>query len=156
VATVTAEGTTRVKDLFVVAAPVDGELERIAVKAGDAVSRAAVIARIWPAAPRPLDSRSRAEALGAVSAARAALERTEAAEKEALGALTHAESQLATARTLSRAGAVAPRTSSMPGTRSRFASRPSRRVAPQSTWRARISFAPRPRRGDRPVRQVGH
>jgi HlyD family secretion protein len=59
-------------------------------------------------APRPLDARSRAEALAAVSAARAAIERAAAAEKEAVGALTHAESQLATARTLSRAGAAAP------------------------------------------------
>lgn len=106
-ATVTAEGKTRVKDLFVVAAPVDGELERIPLKAGDTVSSATVIARMWPVAPRPLDARSRAEALAAVSAARAAIARAEAAEKEAVGALTHAESQLATARTLSSAGAVA-------------------------------------------------
>ena len=108
-ATVTAEGKTRVRDLFVVAAPVDGELERIPFKAGDTVSPETVIARIWPVAPRPLDVRSRAEALAAVSAARAAIERAEATEKEAVGALTHAESQLATARTLSRAGAAAPK-----------------------------------------------
>ena len=106
-ATVTAEGKTRVRDLFVVAAPVDGELERIRFKAGDTVSSEIVIARIWPVAPRPLDVRSRAEALAAVSAARAAIERAEATEKEALGALTHAESQLVTARTLSKAGAAA-------------------------------------------------
>lgn len=106
-ATVTAEGKTRVKDLFVVAAPVDGELERIAPKAGDAVSSGMVIARVWPAAPRPLDARSRAEARAAVTAARAAIARAEAAERESAGALTHAESQLATARTLSAAGAAA-------------------------------------------------
>ncbi|HLG56177.1 MAG TPA: hypothetical protein VI485_12660 [Vicinamibacterales bacterium] len=106
-ATVTAEGKTRVKDLFVVTAPVDGDLERIPLKAGDPVSSAMVIARIWPVVSRPLDARSHAEALAAVSAARAAIERAEAAEKEAVGALTHAESQLATARTLSSAGAAA-------------------------------------------------
>ena len=105
-ATVTAEGRTRLKDLFVVTAPVDGELERIAFKAGETVSAATVLARLRPVAPRPLDTRSRAEALAAVAAARAAIERAEAAEKEAVGALTHAESQLATARTLSSAGAV--------------------------------------------------
>ena len=108
-ATVTAEGKTRVRDLFVVAAPVDGELERIPFKAGDTVSSETVIARVWPVAPRPLDVRSRAEALAVVSAARAAIERAEATEKEAVGALTHAESQLATARTLSSAGAAAPK-----------------------------------------------
>ena len=106
-ATVTAEGKTRVRDLFIVAAVVDGELERISFKAGDTVSSQTVIARIWPVAPRPLDVRSRAEALAGVSAARAAIERADAVEKEALGALTHAESQLATARMLSRAGAAA-------------------------------------------------
>lgn len=106
-ATVTGEGKTRVRDLFVVAAPVDGELERIVARAGDTVSSGVVIARIWPVAPRPLDARSRAEARAAVTAARAAIGRAEAAEKEALGALTHAESQLATARTLSAAGAAA-------------------------------------------------
>ena len=106
-ATVTAEGKTRIRDLFVVAAPVDGELVRISFRAGDTVSSETVIARIWPVAPRPLDVRSRAEALAAVSAARAAIERAEAAEKEAVGALTHAESQLATTRMLSSAGAAA-------------------------------------------------
>jgi HlyD family secretion protein len=105
-ATVTAEGRTRVKDLFVVAAPVDGELERIAVRAGETVSPTTVIARIRPGAPRPLDARSRAEALAAVSAARAAIDQAEAVEQEALGALAHAESQRATASTLSSAGAV--------------------------------------------------
>lgn len=105
-ATVTAEGRTRVRDLFVVTAPVDGELERIQFKAGDTVSAATVIARMRPVAPRPLDIRSRAEALAAVAAARAAIERAEAAQKEAVGALTHAESQFATARSLSSAGAV--------------------------------------------------
>ena len=108
-ATVTAEGKTRVKDLFVVTAPVDGELERIPFKPGDTVSSETVVARIWPVAPRPLDVRSRAEALAAVSAARAAIERAEATEKEAVGALTHAESQLATARSLSSSGASAPK-----------------------------------------------
>ena len=114
-ATVTAEGKTRVRDLFVVAAPVVGELERISFKAGDTVSPETVIARIWPVAPRPLDVRSRAEALAAVSAARAAIERAEATEKEAVGALAHAESQLATARTLSSSGAAAPKDSEHAG-----------------------------------------
>src|SRR5215510_12218267 len=73
--TVSAEAKTRVKNLFVVASPVDGELARIGLNAGDTVSPATVVARIWPAASRPLDSRTRAEAAAAVVAARAALER---------------------------------------------------------------------------------
>ncbi|HZJ65566.1 MAG TPA: biotin/lipoyl-binding protein, partial [Kofleriaceae bacterium] len=77
-ATVTGEGRTRVKDLFVVSAPVDGQLERIALQAGDAVTVGQVIARIRPVDPRPLDARSRAEARAAVEVARAAIERAEA------------------------------------------------------------------------------
>ena len=106
-ASVTAEGRMRVKDLYVVAAPVDGDLERIAHEPGDAVKAGTAVVRIWPMAPRPLDARSRAQAIAAVTAARATVARAEASEKEAAAALTHAESQLATARTLSREGAAA-------------------------------------------------
>ena len=105
-ATVTAEGRTRVKDLFVVAAPVDGELERITLKAGDLVSPSTLIAQIRPAASRPLDARSRAEAVAVVTGARAAVQRAEAAEKQAVAALAHAESTRDTARTLAAGGAV--------------------------------------------------
>lgn len=106
-ATVTAEGKTRVKDLFVVAAPVDGELERIPLKVGEAISPATVVARIWPIASRPLDARSRAEAVAAVSVARAGVQRAEAAEREAEAALTHAQSTRDTAQSLADSGAVA-------------------------------------------------
>jgi HlyD family secretion protein len=107
-ATVTAEGKTRVRNLFVVAAPVDGELERIALKAGDTVSASSVVAHIWPAAPRPLDVRSRAEAVAAVAAARASVDRATAAEKEAAAALVHAESTSNTSARLAKEGVVAP------------------------------------------------
>jgi HlyD family secretion protein len=108
-ATVSAEGKTRVKDLFVVAAPVDGELERIALKAGDHLSASTIVAQLWPAASRPLDPRSRAEANAAVVAARAAVERAEAAEKESVAALTHAESASQTSVQLAKEGVVAPK-----------------------------------------------
>lgn len=105
-ATVTAEGRTRVKDLYVVTAPVAGDLERVAVEAGDSVSPGAIIARLWPLASSPLDVRSRATAVAGVAAARAAVAEAEATEKEAAGARTHAESLLATAQRLVPGGAV--------------------------------------------------
>ena len=105
--TMTAEGKTRVRSLFVVASPVDGDLARIELKAGDMVSPATVVAQVWPAASRPLDPRSRAEAAAAVVAARAALERAEAAEREAGAALAHAESTSQTSSRLAREGVVA-------------------------------------------------
>lgn len=107
-ATVTAEGKTRVRNLFMVAAPVDGELDRISLKAGDTVSASSVIGHIWPATPRPLDVRSRAEAVAAVSAARASVDRAEAAEKETLAALAHAESTSETSTRLAKEGVIAP------------------------------------------------
>lgn len=99
-ATVTAEGRTRVKDLYVVAAPVDGQLERIALQPGDAAHTNEVIATIRPVASRPLDPRTRAEASAAAAAAKAALARAEATQEEARVALEHADSQLATTRKL--------------------------------------------------------
>ena len=106
-ATVVAEGRVRVKDVYVVAAPVDGDLERIAVEPGDTVRPGAPVARIWPIAPRPLDARSRAEAEASVLSARATVARAEATQKEAAGALAHAESQLKTTRELVRGSAAA-------------------------------------------------
>ena len=105
--TVVAEGRTRVKNLYVVAAPVDGDLERIAPEPGDTVKPGTVVARIWPVSPRPLDARSRREAEAAVEAARATVAQAEASEREAAATLTHAESQFATAQKLSSEGVVA-------------------------------------------------
>jgi HlyD family secretion protein len=105
-ATVIGEGRTRVKDLFVVSAPVDGQLERISLQAGDLVTAGAVIARIRPIDPRPLDGRSRAEARATVEVARAAIARAEASEQEASVAVDHADSELARSQKLAQTGAV--------------------------------------------------
>lgn len=104
--TVSGDGRTRVRQLFVVATPVDGELERIALQAGDPVDAAMPIARIWPVASRPLDPRSRADALSAADAARAAVAQAEAVEQEASVALAHAESRLAQTQKLAAGGAI--------------------------------------------------
>ncbi len=68
--TVGDEGRTRVKDAFVVSAPLAGRLQRIALKAGDAVVAAkTVVASIRPTDPTFLDVRSRRQAEAAVDAA---------------------------------------------------------------------------------------
>jgi HlyD family secretion protein len=46
--TVGAEGQTRVRDRYVVASSVDGELQRIDLRAGDTVAAGAIVARIDP------------------------------------------------------------------------------------------------------------
>lgn len=106
-ATLTAEGRSRVSDLYVVTSPVDGDLERIPLKAGDSVPVGAIVARIRPAASRPLDPRSRATAVAAVAAARAAVAQALALQAEAVGAAVHADSELVTARRLVSGGAEA-------------------------------------------------
>jgi HlyD family secretion protein len=104
--TVSGEGRTRVRDLFVVAAPVDGQLERVTLQPADLVKQDDPIAWIHPAASRPLDPRSRAEASAAAAAARAAVARADALEQEARVALEHASSELETSRRLAQTGAV--------------------------------------------------
>jgi HlyD family secretion protein len=104
--TVSGEGRTRVKALYVVTAPVDGELERIMLEPGAQVARDAVVARIRPISSRPLDARSRAEATAAAVATRQALARAEAAEKEAEVALEHVASKLKSTQALAQSGSV--------------------------------------------------
>lgn len=86
------DGRTRVKQLYAVSSPVDGELERIALQAGDPVEPSTAIAKIWPVASRPLDPRARADAMAAADIARAEVSRAQATEREAEVALEHAES----------------------------------------------------------------
>lgn len=105
-ATLSGDARTRVKALYSLTAPVDGELERVVFEPGVALAKDAVVARIRPVAPRPLDARSRAEALAAVVSAREGLARAEAAEKEAEVAVEHADSKLARTRQLAQSGAV--------------------------------------------------
>src|SRR5688500_15782583 len=56
--TVDEEGETRVRERFVVSAPVAGRLQRIELEPGDAVVRGkTVLARLMPAQPTLLDVR---------------------------------------------------------------------------------------------------
>src|SRR5262245_5883112 len=94
VVTIDEEGRTRVRDRFVVAAPVAGRVLRIELEPGDAVKRGMVVARIQPEQPALLDARSRAEAGAAVESARAAVGRARAEEQRSRAALDQAKRQL--------------------------------------------------------------
>ena len=65
------DGQTRVRDRYVIAAPIAGELERLPVKAGAWVDDGAVVARIQPPRPQLLDDRTRGETTARLAAARA-------------------------------------------------------------------------------------
>lgn len=71
--TISDEGEARVRDVFVVSAPVAGLMRRLELKAGDRVTpNQTVIARLEPSVPMFLDERAIAEARAGVDAANAA------------------------------------------------------------------------------------
>ena len=104
VMTVDEEGRTRVRDRFVVAAPVTGRILRIELEPGDRVSKGDVVARLTPEAPALLDARTHAEAVAAVTRAEAALGQARAEEQRARAALAQAHRELARSRRLVDAG----------------------------------------------------
>lgn len=81
--TVEEEGRTRVKDRYVLHAPVAGYLRRIELDVGDSAPLGATLAMLDPLRPVVLDPRTRAEAEARVAAARAALARAQAAASQA-------------------------------------------------------------------------
>jgi HlyD family secretion protein len=84
--TVDEEGETRVRDRFVVSAPVAGKVLRIELEPGDAVRAGeTVLATFQPGDPALLDARTRAEAEARVRAAQSALGRA-GAERDRLAA----------------------------------------------------------------------
>ena len=86
------EGETRVRDRYVVSAPVAGRVLRIELEPGDpVVAGETVLATFQPVAPVLLDARSQAEAEARVRAAEAGL-------GQAKADLTRVESELAYAR----------------------------------------------------------
>ena len=104
VVTVDEEGRTRVRDRFVVAAPVAGRLLRIELKPGDQVARGAVVAMLQPEPPPLLDARTQAETLAAVDSAAASLEHAHAEERRAHAVLTQAQRELTRSQDLLTAG----------------------------------------------------
>jgi len=99
--TVGDEGRTRVREVYVVSAPVGGKVERIAAKAGDSVIKDdTVLASIRPSAPRFLNRRDERRAQAEAKAARAALALAEAALARSKAALDFAETELIRARKL--------------------------------------------------------
>jgi HlyD family secretion protein len=101
--TVNAEGKTRVRDRFIVAAPVTGRLARIQLRRGDQVGRDMVVAQIDPLPLSPLDPRQLAEARARVAAAenlhneaQAIVEHTRAGCEQARRELQRSESLVET------------------------------------------------------------
>ena len=106
--TVDEEGETRVRDKFVITAPVAGEVQRIVLEPGDPVTQGrTVLARIRPAPPSPLDARVRGEIESAIRAAEAVAARARADRDRLAGAAALAGQRRDRARLLLAGGAVA-------------------------------------------------
>ncbi|MFP1644953.1 efflux RND transporter periplasmic adaptor subunit [Pontitalea aquivivens] len=109
--TVEAEGVTRVRDPYLVTAPLTGAALRMPVQVGDPVTRGqTVVAVIRPAEPAFLDARARAAAEAAVTEAQAALRLAEVNLSHAQADLDYAEAELRRNLALSERGIIASRT----------------------------------------------
>ncbi len=101
------EGETRVRDMYVVSAPVSGHLRRIDLEAGDSVvADQTVVAQIESSDPTFLDVRSAAEARAGLDAAAAARTHAEAQVRRAQAELEFAQSELQRIRALARSHTV--------------------------------------------------
>ena len=101
VVTVDEEGETRIRDVFVLDAPIAGRMRRIDLDVGDAVTAGdSVVAQIEPIDPSFLDVRSEAQAEAAVDAADANRRLAAAEVVSAEAELDFAESELYRAREL--------------------------------------------------------
>ena len=93
--TVNEEGRTRVRDRFVVSAPLPGRMQRIALEPGDpVVGDKTVIARFQPSDPALLDVRTRAELEARVKAAESALGGARADRERVRAELNFAQAEL--------------------------------------------------------------
>jgi HlyD family secretion protein len=107
IVTVDGEGVTRVRERFIVSAPVSGRVLRIELEPGDHVARGQVVARVRPEAPPLLDVRTRTEAEAVVESARAVLGRARAEEQRAIAALNQARRELTRVRALAEDRVIA-------------------------------------------------
>lgn len=105
--TVDEEAKTRIRDHYVVFAPLTGELERITLREGDEIAEGQVVARLRPVIPTLLDSRTELELRRRVEAARAAQERAAARLAQSEVALAQARLEVERSRKLAEAKLIA-------------------------------------------------
>jgi HlyD family secretion protein len=102
--TVESRGETRVRDRFVITAPISGRVARIGLREGEQIDRGDVVARITPL---PMDSRQRSGAEARVSAAAALARQAAAAVQTAEAAWQLARRERSRVETLAREGVSA-------------------------------------------------
>lgn len=160
VVTVDEDGRTRVRDRYVVAAPITGNLLRLGLRAGDPVTEGAVVARILPLASPLLDPRTRAEAEGRLQAAIAARRQAQTSVERARTALAFAREEAERQRRLLERGAASAQVVSRVELDERLraeelaAAELSLRIAEHEVEVARIATGQTPSRGQRDQMEV--
>jgi len=104
--TVSDDGKTRVRERYVVSAPLAGRVERIGLKAGDPVQEGQVVAVLTPSMPAFLDARTVRELEARVGTAEAQRLRAAAESQKAEAQVAQARSDLERAKMLSYEGYV--------------------------------------------------
>lgn len=105
--TVDEDGKTRIREKYVVSAPLSGRLLRIGMDPGDTVhSGETLLAVIQPRDPDLLDARAIAQAEARVAAAEAVLARTEPQTEQARIEADNAEAELVRVRAAAADGAI--------------------------------------------------
>lgn len=107
VVTVDGDGRTRIKDRFVISAPVSGQMPRLELHPGDRVKLGAALTEIAPIDPPLLDARARAQSEAHARSARAGASQAKARIALAETSLAQARSELARVRALHERGGIA-------------------------------------------------
>jgi HlyD family secretion protein len=107
--TIDEDGRTRVKDRYLVSAPLLANLARIELRPGDAVKPGDVLARLMPLQPALLDTRTRAQAEARVAASLAQRRQVRSTIDRVRTALEMAEREAKRQRELKVSGATPAR-----------------------------------------------
>ncbi len=110
VATVDEDGKTRVRERYVVSAPLAGHSTRVRLKPGDAVAADDILVTITPSPDPLLGQRSRREAEERLGAAEATRERTRAAVERARAQEAQARADYERTKGLAKIGAASVQT----------------------------------------------
>lgn len=104
--TVEENGMTRVKDRYLISAPVTGNVSRLILEPGDAISENGTVAEIAPADSPLLDARTRAQSEARLSAALSNLGLAKAQSERASTAKENSERELERTRALAQHGST--------------------------------------------------
>jgi HlyD family secretion protein len=102
------DGKTRLRERYVVTAPLAGRLARITLREGDAVESGAVVATLAPVLSPMLDERSQREQAARAEGAQAAVQRAAAGVERARVALEQARIELKRSEQLAQQSFIAP------------------------------------------------